>query len=77
MKIEVAPWMQGYDVQMEELYTELTLEKIDNKALGQETQKPDDYKRLFQSNYTPAKKILGKAEPGKGKTRLSKKIAYD
>ena len=27
MKIEVAPWLKGYNVEMDELYTELTLEK--------------------------------------------------
>ena len=35
MKIEVAPWIKEYVVDMEELYTELTLEKIHNKVAGQ------------------------------------------
>ena len=34
MKIEIAPWVKGYAVDMDELYTELTLEKIDNKPSG-------------------------------------------
>ena len=34
MKIEVAPWIRDYVVDMDELYTELTLEKIQNKPYG-------------------------------------------
>ena len=86
MKIEVAPWMEGYNVQMEELYTKLSLETIDNRPLGQESQKVENYKTLFDRNesklhqaskHTPAKKILGKGDPGMGKTTLSKKISHD
>ena len=81
----MAPWMEDYYVKMDELYTELSLEKIDNKAFGQESQKLENYKTLFCERESethqvfkniPAKKILGKAEPGMGKTTLSKKIAY-
>ena len=86
MKIDVAPWMEGYDVRMNELYSELSLEKRDSKAFGEERQKLENYKTLFYerenkphkaSKNTQANKILGKAEPGMGKTTLSKKIAYD
>ena len=86
MQIEVAPWMEGYNVQMEELYTELSLEKTDNKALGPKSQKVDNYITLFDekeckphqaAKHTQAKKILGKGDPGMGKTTLSKKIGYD
>ena len=47
MRIEMAPWQKGYTVAMDELYTELTLEKIDNKPTGPEGQVLDDYQELF------------------------------
>ena len=84
MKIDVAPWMRGYNVEMEELYTELSLEQIENKALGRESKRIRSYKMLFDDKgdhrgvkNIPAKKILGKGDPGMGKTTVSKKIAYD
>ena len=93
MKIEPVAWIKDYLVDMEELYTELTLEKINNKPFGQKRKKLENYKELFSAkNVRPAsieaepskfprrihrKKILFKGEPGRGKTTLSKKIAYD
>ena len=47
MKIEVAPWIQDYVVDMEELYTELTLEKVHCRLQGEETDIVDDYRELF------------------------------
>ena len=47
MKIEVAPWIQDYVVDMEELYTELTLEKVHYRLQGEKTIVVDDYKKLF------------------------------
>ena len=47
MKIEVAPWIKDYEVHMEELYTELSLEKIDYKLQGEETSVVEDYRELF------------------------------
>ena len=35
MKIEVAPWIKDYVTNMEDLYTELILEKIDDKPTGE------------------------------------------
>ena len=35
MKIEMIPWTE-YMVKMEDLYTELTVEKIENKPTGPE-----------------------------------------
>ena len=37
MKMEPFPWFEGYLINMDELYTELTLEKIERKLLGEET----------------------------------------
>ena len=47
MKIEVAPWIHDYVVDMEKLYTELTLEKVHNILEGEETNVVDDYRDLF------------------------------
>ena len=37
MKMEPFPWLEGHFIKMDELYTELTLEKIERKLLGEET----------------------------------------
>ena len=47
MKIEVASWIKDYVVDMEELYTELALEKIHNKATGQHENRLHSYQELF------------------------------
>ena len=47
MKIEVAPWIRDYVVDMEDLYTELKLEKIHNKPTGQDVKTLQNYKELF------------------------------
>ena len=47
MKIEVAPWIKDYVVDMDDLYTELSLEEIKNKPSGTKTQKIDHYKEMF------------------------------
>ena len=91
MKIEPAPWIKDYLVDMDDLYSELTLEKIDNKPHRQVRRKLENYKELFafqkstnvEMRAPPAKlprrigrkKILFKGDPGRGKTTLSKKIA--
>ena len=135
MKIEVAPWIKDYVVNMDELYTELSLEKIDYKLQGEDISVVDDYRELFakciekkQNQSEPVhsvsesdslheldslesddicchcfgkpkskltqrvkriktkkmftqsntgEKILGKGDPGMGKTTWSKKVAWD
>ena len=90
MKMEPAPWIRDYVVDMEELYTELTLEKINKKLLWEERVKLENYKELFSLYnsgkmmqffniiyYIPGMKILFKGDPGMGKTSLVKKIAWD
>ena len=46
-KIEVAPWIREYVVDMEHLYTELTLEKIYNKVAKQDVKVLNHYSELF------------------------------
>ena len=93
MKIEPAPWIKDYLVDMEELYTELTLEKVDEKLFREDRRKLENYKDLFawqkqgmleyldiryyHPKLIPKMKILFKGNPGMGKTSLVKKIAYD
>ena len=85
-RIEMAPWAKAYTVDIKDIYTELTLQKIENQPTGPEGETIDDYKDLFekridtkQAEFTelPAEKILMKADPGMGKTTQGKKITYD
>ena len=91
MKIEVAPWIREYVTDMENLYSELTLEKLDNKPFGSGSKKLDTYKELFvnpgtsgfrsdtnvQQKKIPRKTVLFKGDPGIGKTTLVKKVTFD
>ena len=45
--MEPAPWIRDYVVDMEDLYTELSLEKIDKKLFCQKRRKLENYKELF------------------------------
>ena len=45
-KMEMVPWLRGYIVQMEDLYTELTVGKIENKPTGPESKVINDSKEL-------------------------------
>ena len=47
MKIEVAPWIRDYVVNMEDLYTEVVLEKLDYKPTGESSKALSDYRELF------------------------------
>ena len=50
MKIEVAPWIRDYVVDMEDLYTEVVLEKLDYKPTGEYTRVLNNYRDLFSRN---------------------------
>ena len=50
MKMEPAPWVKDYLVDMDELYCELALEKLENKLSGVERQTLTDYKILFDNH---------------------------
>ena len=89
MKIEMIPWTE-YMVKMEDLYTELTVEKIENKPTGPESKVINDYreqftqvlgskiirKRRFEKRVKGQRVVL-KADPGLGKTTFCKKLAWD
>ena len=79
MKIEPYPWFKGYRINMDELYTELILEKVERKLLGEETWTLRTYKDMFSCSESKHKnrKVLMKADPGMGKTTLRKKVTWD
>ena len=93
MKMVPAPWIPWEAVDMDDLYTELSLEKIHKKLLEKERKTLENYKELFawhnpgmlkyidiryySPHPFPMRKILIKGGPGMGKTSLSKKIAWD
>ena len=92
MKIEVAPWIKDYVTEMDDLYTDLTLEKVDNRLISKTHCKVSDYKELFpepkesqrkwfscreSEDDSEGERILSKGDPGMGKTTVSKKAAYD
>ena len=75
MKIEPFPWLRDYLVDMNKLYTELIMEKIENEVLGLKMVPLPGYKEMFDSDERD--KILIKADPGMGKTTLLKKVGWD
>ena len=77
MKIEVAPWIRDYVVEMQELYCELILEEVVCKPSGIQRTIVEDYEALFDVHTTVPNKILAKGDPGIGKTTWGKKIAWD
>ena len=52
MKIEMPPWDESYNVNMDELYSELTLEQMENKPKGPTSVKLDSYMQLFEEKAT-------------------------
>ena len=92
MKIEMAPWAKAYAVDMDKLYTELTLEKIENEPSVPMGTECTEYTKLFEDTLISTtdsanecsttkkpvrKKVLVKGDPGKGKTTLMKKMGWD
>ena len=79
MTIEPFPWFEGSQLDMDQLYTELTLEKIERMLLGEETWTLQTYEDMFNFNESQHEflKVLMKADPGMGKTTLGRKLAKD
>ena len=51
MKIDIAPWATAYtEVDMDKLYTELTLEKLENTPASIHHEKIENYQELFKSS---------------------------
>ena len=51
----MAPWAKAYTVDMKDMYTELALEKIENKPTGPIHSDISNYKNLFKENQDDAK----------------------
>ena len=52
MKIQVSPWVRNYTVNMEHMYTEITLEKIENKPSGCDSRVLESYVQLFKDDHS-------------------------
>ena len=48
--MEPAPWIKDYEVEMDKLYCELTLEKLENEVSGVKGQPLANYKELFDEH---------------------------
>ena len=70
MKMEPAPWIKDYEVDMDELYCELTLEKLENKLSGVEGQPLTDYKELFDKRCEHEKDVKTIESSSKKKVRI-------
>ncbi len=83
IKINVAPWMKGRMAAMDDLYTDLTMEKKSGSKSGYS--KPvKDYTELFTKtgarlvdDVVSSETVLAKGDAGMGKTTLAKRIAFD
>ena len=74
------PWFEGYLINMDELYTELTLEKVEMKLSGEKRRRLGGYEEMFHCNQSNAKNrkvLMKKSDPGMGKTTLGKKVTWD
>ena len=85
MKIQLVPWIASDVMNMEELYTELEIEQLENTTKTAKRTHTNDYRELFKEREAgsdrPRKgrreRVLVKADPGSGKTTFSRKIAWD
>ena len=50
MKIEITPQAKGYSIHIKDIYTELTLEKIDNQPTGPKHHRIKRYTDIFKDN---------------------------
>ena len=78
-KLEMAPWVKAYTVDMDKLYTDSVLDRIENTPSGEEFKLITNYRELFLLDPTDimGKKVLVTGDPGKGKSTFVKKIAWD
>ena len=78
MKMEVAPWIRDYVVNMEDLYSDLTLERIVNTSAFQKPLELRHYMEIFcEKEIQNRRMILAKGEAHIGKSIFAKKIALD
>ena len=83
-RIEIASWAKAYTLDVKDIRTDLTLEKVEHQPTGPNGEIVNDYKELFPAvtdgsgEVQPTRRrILIKGNEGFGKTTISKKIMYD
>ena len=80
MNLEPFSWLKDYSIDMDELYTELTLERLNNTKFGERGKILQNYTDMFKHDSKSPKgrkKVLMKGEAGMGKTSLGKKMGFD
>ena len=81
MKIEVAPWIRDYRVEMDRFYADVSLSTVDDVPLAPRIITLHDSEAMFFSQKSHkgenANKILLVSDPGHGKTSIAKKISWD
>ena len=78
MKMEVAPWIKDYTIDVDKVYAELIFELEKRAPIGPKKSEVKGYQKVFANEISgDSQKILVVADPGYGKTSLSKKIIFD
>ena len=78
VKITQYPWQERSELDMDELYMDVTLEKLYRKACRLHSKVLENYHELFNPDMrNKGERILLKGDPGMGKTTLVKKITHD
>ena len=73
-RIEIAPWAKAYTVDIKDIYTELSLEKIENQPTWPEGQRIEDYKELFAECRNELQEQESGSTPQSMKPRPSRKF---
>ena len=76
MKIDVAPWIPDYKLEMDQLYADLSLETVNGRIMTLH-----DFEAMLFSPKSHkgenADKVLLVSDPGYGKTSIARKISWD
>ena len=88
IKIQVAPWIKEYVTDIDNLYTELTIEHLECNIMPKYI-RVNDYRLIYEDSFREkiykksgkksalSIKVVAQGDPGMGKTTLAKKIAWD